>query len=1046
MLDAILNMIAPEHASMQLHRLTLTLSTFLLTFVLANTSTAQQRNLRWVTDEPKPSWIWDANGASNGQQIHLRKTFRVTDQVKSARVYTTCDNTMKLWINGSDSGSSPDWPEPIQRDVTNLLKRGDNTISVQAKNAGGIAAFVFKLEIKFDKQPPMHVVSDPSWSMTNETVGRGWFSKPNLASTWTGKLKILKTLGAAPWGVPKVSSAPGSVTDPADVDCPDGFVIELVHTVDKNLEGSWVSLTPAGNGKLIACDQSNKGAFWIEVIESGSGPTANVTPIKVNQPGSQSRLSGAQGLLWAFDSLWFHKNGGNLYRVTDTDGDGTLDQVETIPSKTGGGEHGNHAVVLTPDKEGIFMVGGNHADLAEVTRSRVRGWQEDLLLPRMWDANGHARGRLAPGGWVTRLDPKTQEQELICIGFRNQYDVALNRFGDLFTYDADMEWDLGSPWYRPTRICQVVSGADYGWRSGTGKWKPYFEDSLPPVVEIGPGSPTGVVSGIGTKFPAKYQDAIFALDWTFGTIYAIHMTPNGAGYVGESESFVTGSPLPVTDAAVAEDGNLYFAVGGRGTQSGLYRVRYTGPESTASASSPLPAEAKTARVKREQLEAFHGVSLVGDAAGRAIETAWAELGSSDRVLRNAARVAIESQPVEFWSDRVLSESDLQTSITSAVALARSGNQSHQPALLQKLCELSVEQCSEQQLLGLLRAVGLTCIRLGSPDQSQRETLLSRFDPLLPHESGDVNSELVDLLVYLRSPTVIDKTMQLIANREPASIPNWSELASRNSRYGGTVKRVLDNHPPSREIGYALALRTIKDGWKLPQRRAYFQFLNEAAKKSGGASYPGFLRNIRNEALGNCSDETRVALQEITGEDFDPVPDFEIKPVVGPGRVWEIDEAVAQTSNFRKANFEVGRSLYFATGCGKCHRYAGLGGNIGPDLTSIPNKFDSRYVVEHILDPSKVISDQYQSSTVLTADGRTLTGLVSKADGKVVVYPANVNAEPITLKEADVEAIRPSSVSQMPKGLVDGLNPSELRDLIAYLMSGGDPENRKVYGK
>ena len=108
-----------------------------------------------------------------------------------------------------------------------------------------------------------------------------------------------------------------------------------------------------------------------------------------------------------------------------------------------------------------------------------------------------------PGGWVTRLDPGTYKQELICIGFRNQYDIALNRYGDLFTFDADMEWDLGSPWYRPTRICQVVSGGDYGWRSGSGKFPTYYEDSLPPVVEIGPGSPTGVVSCEGAAFPSK---------------------------------------------------------------------------------------------------------------------------------------------------------------------------------------------------------------------------------------------------------------------------------------------------------------------------------------------------------------------------------------------------------------------------------------------------------------------------------------------------------------------------------------------------------------
>ena len=241
------------------------------------------------------------------------------------------------------------------------------------------------------------------------------------------------------------------------------------------------------------------------------------------------------------------------------------------------------------------------------------------------------------------------------------------------------------------------------------------------------------------------------------------------------------------------------------------------------------------------------------------------------------------------------------------------------------------------------------------------------------------------------------------------------------------------------------LRNLRDGWTLPQRRAYFEFLNAAAKGSGGASFPGFLSNIREEALGHCTDQQRKALEDITGENFNPVPDFEIKPIQGPGQTWTIDEARRHT-NFRQADFENGRSLYFAASCGKCHRFSGLGGNVGPDLTSIRNKFDVGYVIEHVIDPSKVISDQYQSSAVLTSDGRAITGLMSEADGKVVIYPADVNAEAITLDAEDVEQVKPSPISQMPKGLLDGLNGDELRDLLAYLMSGGDPNDRRVYGR
>ena len=210
-----------------------------------------------------------------------------------------------------------------------------------------------------------------------------------------------------------------------------------------------------------------------------------------------------------------------------------------------------------------------------------RNWGEDQLLPRQWDANGHARGILAPGGWVAKTDPDGKTWEMVSIGFRNSYDMAFNADGELFVYDADMEWDFGMPWYRPTRVVHATGGSEFGWRSGTGKWPSYYVDSLPPMVEIGPGSPVGVTFGYGAKFPAKYQKALFICDWTFGTMYAIHAEPSGSTYKATKEEFLSRTPLPLTDNAVGPDGALYFTIGGRGTQSELYRVTYAGPEPTA---------------------------------------------------------------------------------------------------------------------------------------------------------------------------------------------------------------------------------------------------------------------------------------------------------------------------------------------------------------------------------------------------------------------------------------------------------------------------------
>ena len=140
-------------------------------------------------------------------------------------------------------------------------------------------------------------------------------------------------------------------------------------------------------------------------------------------------------------------------------------------------------------------------------------------------------GVLAPGGVIYRVSPDGRDWEMMAHGFRNTYDAAFNAAGELFTYDADMEWDLGTPWYRPTRICHVTSGAEFGWRNGAGKWPVHTPDSLPAALDIGPGSPTGITFGHGTKFPARYRDALFAADWTFGRIYAVHLRPDGSSVV-----------------------------------------------------------------------------------------------------------------------------------------------------------------------------------------------------------------------------------------------------------------------------------------------------------------------------------------------------------------------------------------------------------------------------------------------------------------------------------------------------------------------------------
>ena len=182
--------------------------------------------------------------------------------------------------------------------------------------------------------------------------------------------------------------------------------------------------------------------------------------------------------------------------------------------------------------------------------------------------------RQPPGGWIAKTDSAGTNWELISAGFRNPFDMAFNEDGELFTFDSDMEWDFGLPWYWPIRVCNVTSGGDYGYRENNGKYSPAYPDNLPPVINIGQGSPTNVMSGNNARFPEKYRRGLFTFDWSYGIIYHIELQPDGSSYKGKAEEFISGSPLPLTDGAIGPDGAMYFLTGGRKIESDVYRVYY----------------------------------------------------------------------------------------------------------------------------------------------------------------------------------------------------------------------------------------------------------------------------------------------------------------------------------------------------------------------------------------------------------------------------------------------------------------------------------------
>jgi putative heme-binding domain-containing protein len=820
----------------------------------------------------------------------------------------------------------------------------------------------------------------------------------------------------------------GNKATPIDrIKAAKGFEVELLYSVPGQDQGSWVNLCTDDKGRILVSDQFG-GLYRITPPPAGEVVhPSDVEPIP-------AAIRGVNGMVWAFGALYVGVNDyeqkipSGLYRITDSNGDDQLDHVELLHEVASKSDHGVHALMPTPDGEALYLVTGNNTTPPELADSSPvrRVWGEDHLLPSIPDGRGHNRGVLAPGGIIYRVSPDGEKFEAYASGFRNVFDAAVNRDGELFTYDADMEYDFNTPWYRPTRICHVTSGAEFGWRNGAGKRMPFYADNLPGVLDIGPGSPTGVTFGYGAKFPAKYQDALYALDWSWGKLYAVHLQESGSSYTATKEEFVTGAPLPITDAIINPlDGAMYFTIGGRRVQSGLYRVTYVGDESTAPVVAP--SARNEARELRRAMEAFHGKQ-----DPLAIAAAWPHLSNEDRFIRFAARTAIEHQPVETWADKALAEPDPAKQVEALLALARVAGVCPQhrteqssavdtvmrDKLFAAVTAIDATRLEMSQQLTLQRATQIILNRFGRPDQPMVDKLLSRFDPLFPSASPELNWLLCETLAYLQSPTVAEKAIELID-----SAPTQEE-----------------------QMQYARSIRMLTAGWTPELRTAYFNWFLKAANYKGGASFDAFIKFIRDDAVASLTDSEKESMAELLAKQPVKKSALENLGTVFQGRQttkWTLDElSAAASTGLKDRNFASGRRMFAAAGCYACHRFGNQGGMTGPDLTSAGRRYSPHDLLDQIINPSKVINDQFSAIKVLTEDGRIHVGVLVNLSGDSITLNTDLT-DPnrrVTIDRKEVEELDVSKVSPMPGGLLDPMTREEVLDLTAYLISGGNPDH------
>ncbi|MEY5016684.1 MAG: hypothetical protein RIS92_3042 [Verrucomicrobiota bacterium] len=943
-------------------------------------------------DAKSLAWIWDGGSGAKGDAVVFERGFKLSKAPSAVRVKIQSSAPVKLLVNGEEVGAVQSADKPQVFEFKKQVSVGYNALRLVTNRAGEGDALVASVLITDADGTRRRLETDAAWQVVVGDERRA--------------VRVVESYAASKKGDVFAPLRP-SVTKTEDIKVPEGFKVDLLHALDE-AEGSWVAMCTDGKGRLIASDA---GGRLVRITPPPVGADVSKNPPKIEV--IDLPVGHANGLLWAFDSLYVmvcaegvYEAGSGVYRVRDTDGDDRFDKVELLRKLHGSGDHGPHALMLSPDKRSITVVCGNSTRATEFQHYQVPPiYKDDLALPKL-KGHGFMLGVGAPAGYLARMSPDGQEWTLIASGLRNQYDAAFNRHGELFTYDADMEWDLGTPWYRPTRVCHVVDGAEFGWRSVSGKWAEDYADSVPPVINVGRGSPTGVAFGYGAKFPGRYQEALYIADWTYGRLYAVHLKERGASYTATQEVFVEGRAMKPTDIAVNEkDGALYFASGSRTGNSALYRVYYAGGESTVASQGSSDSESAKLRALRHRLEEAYQAS--DDAS---VQLALENLGHSDRFIRYAARTLLEFRAPERWEKAALALKGPDAGVQSALALARLERTEHRDVLYGKLGEILGGRAAGAGLkLDAVRALQVVAVRLGDPEGTVRDSLLGHLHALVPTTDARMNAEAGQLLVRWKSPLAARKLFALLQKA-----PTQEE-----------------------QISYAAALRFVKEGWPAGARELFFRwFLRAEFNKAGHLAK--FIADMRKDAVDSLSDAEKVALEKVlnAAPEVQPAPPMASRLFV---KNWTTEELSGLVEPLMKEarNLERGKQLFRETGCTVCHLFKSEGGAVGPDLTLSGSKFGVRELIESMTEPSKTISDQYGTTQVTLKSGETFIGRKVNEGPELVTLQENVftASDVRDFARKDISKVEASLVSLMPPGLINTCHPDEVADLLAWLQSG-----------
>lgn len=717
-------------------------------------------------------WIW-ANGSSleksipEGETCLFRKPINLRVQAEGT-VEIAADDRYELFVNGTRISTGRSSRQMQEIDITDHLEIGRNVIGVRVVNTHGkTAALAARVSIRpLDQDKWFTFSTGPSWRASTDDQPM-WETVLFNDRLWAAASSFGELGDTVPWDrdVDVVAEKQSDQRERFQIQ--KGFGVQRVLNDDQ--VGSVIAMTFNEFGHMIVSREGGPLLLVFDKDEDGVPEHVRTYCDKVKS---------CQGILALNGEVFVTgegPQGSALYRLTDTDRNGTLEQVTAIVKFEGhGGEHGPHGIRLGPDGM-IYVAVGSHVQAVGnqgVGETLIDTYEGDLL-PRYEDPGGHGRGIQAPGGTVIRTNADGSIVERVAGGLRNTYDLVFHPTGGLFVHEADMEADVDTAWYRPTSLYDVTEAGEFGWRTGWAKWPEYYFDRLPDLLDTGRGSPTGAVCYEHYMYPVRYHNSLFLADWSEGRILNVRLKYRGSGYIADSEVFLKGQPLNVTDLEVGPDGALYFCTGGRGTAGGVYRVIYKGN---------IPDRMKNI-----------GTGIAAAIRQPQLESAWArqEIASIKRELGErwgqlVAGVAYSNDNPSHYRTRAIDLMQLFGPVPSedlVLELSRASNEAVRSRAAY-LMGLHPDERSSKRLIGMLGDNDLRVCRAACEAILRSGTLPKTTDEILPLLAEE------------------DRTLVFVARRvlERMPVEIWRDevLSSTDERISIVGMLALVNADPTEE--------------------------------------------------------------------------------------------------------------------------------------------------------------------------------------------------------------------------------------------------------